>query len=40
VTAQIRWRDINGQVHQQTQQLTPGTHTLLLAGSVQEVANR
>jgi hypothetical protein len=40
VTVHLEWRDIDGKEHQQTQQLTPGTHTLLLAGAVQEVANR
>ncbi|WP_243727324.1 CRTAC1 family protein [Actinocrispum wychmicini] len=40
VTAHIQWRDVDGTYHEQTQQFTPGSHTLVLAGSVQEVASR
>ena len=40
VSAHIQWRDIDGGEHQQTVKLSAGTHTLLLAGAVQEVANR
>jgi enediyne biosynthesis protein E4 len=40
VTAQVKWRDAQGQPHQQTEQFTPGTHTLVLSNSVQEVASR
>ena len=40
VSVHLQWRDTNGQLHQQTQQLNPGTHTLLLSSDVQEVASR
>ncbi|HEY3753743.1 MAG TPA: VCBS repeat-containing protein [Pseudonocardiaceae bacterium] len=40
VNVHLQWRDTNGQLHQQTQQLNPGTHTLLLSSDVQEVASR
>jgi hypothetical protein len=40
VSVHFQWRDLNGQLHQQTQQLNPGTHTLLLSSDVQEVASR
>jgi hypothetical protein len=39
-TVHLQWRDTDGTEHQQTQQFEPGTHTLLLGGAVQEVANR
>jgi hypothetical protein len=37
VTAHIRWRDTGGVLHEQTQQLTQGTHALVLTSTVQEV---
>ncbi|HEY0697863.1 MAG TPA: CRTAC1 family protein [Micromonospora sp.] len=40
VTVDLRWRDLNGQLHTTTQQLTAGTHTLLLTDRVEEVPNR
>jgi hypothetical protein len=40
VTAQLRWRDFNGQPHQQTLRLGPGAHTLMLTSTAQEVATR
>jgi hypothetical protein len=40
VTAHLRWHDVTGQPHDQTIQLSTGTHNLVLAGSVQEVPNR
>jgi hypothetical protein len=40
VTVQLQWHDVSGQLHEQTTQLMPGTHTLVLSGSVQEVTNR
>lgn len=40
VTVQLRWRDLNGQLHDQTQQLTPGIHTLVLTSTIREVPNR
>jgi len=40
VTVQLRWRDIAGQYHQQTLHLDPGVHTLVLANTAQEAANR
>jgi enediyne biosynthesis protein E4 len=39
-TVDIQWRDINGQLHQQKQQLTPGVHSLVLTDTVQEVSSR
>jgi hypothetical protein len=39
VTVHLQWHDLSGQVHSQTTQLRPGTHTLVLSGNVQEVAN-
>jgi hypothetical protein len=39
-SVQLRWRDTNGQLHQQTERFTPGTHTLVLSHDVQEVASR
>lgn len=30
LTVELRWRDVNGQVQQETIQLTPGWHTILL----------
>ncbi|MDQ1721239.1 MAG: enediyne biosynthesis protein [Pseudonocardiales bacterium] len=40
VTVNLQWRDINGQLHQQKQQLTPGVHSLVLTDTVQEVSSR
>ena len=40
VTATVQWRDASGQLHRQTGQFTPGTHTLELSNNVQEVASR
>jgi hypothetical protein len=40
VTAHIEWRDANGRPHDQTQQINPGTHSLVLTSSVQEVPSR
>ena len=40
VTAQVRWRDASGQLHTQSGQFAPGTHTLVLSNDVQEVASR
>lgn len=40
VTVHLQWRDTNGQPHQQTEQFTPGVHTLMLTSHAQEVANR
>lgn len=37
VTAHVRWADVQGVLHNQTTQLTPGNHTLLLSNSVAEV---
>lgn len=37
VTAEIRWRDTDGRVHQETLQLAPGRHTISLADSAREV---
>jgi hypothetical protein len=39
-TVNLQWRDVNGQLHQQKQQLTPGVHSLVLTDSVQEVSSR
>ena len=39
-TVELQWRDINGQLHQQKQQLTPGVHSLVLTDTVQEVSSR
>ncbi|MFY1636730.1 CRTAC1 family protein [Solwaraspora sp. WMMB335] len=40
VTADLRWRDLDGNLHSTTQQLSAGTHTLVLTDRVQEVPNR
>jgi hypothetical protein len=40
VTAHISWRDSAGRLHNQTEQLTPGTHSLALTDTVQEVSSR
>ncbi len=40
VTVDLRWRDLNGQLHSTSQQLTAGTHTLVLTDRVEEVPNR
>ena len=40
VQVRLRWRDNAGRLHQQTQQFTPGVHTLVLTDSVEEVPNR
>lgn len=39
-TVNLQWRDVNGQLHQQKQQLTPGVHSLVLTDTVQEVSSR
>jgi hypothetical protein len=39
VTATISWHDTKGGFHTQALQLAPGTHTLTLAGTVQEVTS-
>jgi hypothetical protein len=38
VTATIQWRDSAGEPHQQTVQLAPGTHNLMLTSTVKEVS--
>jgi hypothetical protein len=40
VTAQIRWRDVNGGLHTQSEQLKPGQHDLVLTNDIQEVPTR
>jgi hypothetical protein len=40
VTADISWRDLNGQVHQQTLTLQPGWHDLMLDGNATEVTGK
>lgn len=40
VTVDLRWRDLGGRFHKVTQQLTAGTHTLVLTDRVEEVPNR
>jgi hypothetical protein len=40
VSAKLQWRDVNGQPHEQTQQVTPGNHTLMLTSTAQEVSSR
>jgi hypothetical protein len=37
---ELRWRDGNGQSHQQKTTLTPGVHSLVLTDTVQEVSSR
>jgi len=39
-SVQIQWRDTSGHLHQQTQALNPGTHSLVLSNNVQEVPSR
>ncbi|WP_322942179.1 ASPIC/UnbV domain-containing protein [Actinacidiphila yeochonensis] len=39
VSAQIQWRDTNGALHQQTLQLKPGTHSLMLSTDAREVTS-
>ena len=39
-TVRIQWRDVNGNPHQQTQQLLPGVHTLMLTNIATEVSSR
>jgi hypothetical protein len=39
-TVNLQWRDIDGQLHQQQQQLTPGVHSLVLTDTAQEVSSR
>ncbi|GAB3974344.1 CRTAC1 family protein [Actinoallomurus acanthiterrae] len=36
----VRWRDTRGALHDQTMQLTPGEHTLLLDNAAEEVPSR
>ncbi|MFF7457945.1 CRTAC1 family protein [Kitasatospora sp. NPDC008115] len=40
VTADFTWRDADGGLHKKTQQLTAGTHTLMLTDDIQEVTAR
>jgi hypothetical protein len=40
VTVHLQWRDANGGLHRQTLTLAPGTHTLMLTSTAQEVPNR
>jgi enediyne biosynthesis protein E4 len=40
VSVHLQWRDTAGQLHQQTTQLTPGTHSLLLTSTAKEVQSR
>jgi hypothetical protein len=40
VTAEIHWRDLTGQVRQQTLTLEPGWHDLMLDGNATEVTGR
>ncbi|MFE2912566.1 CRTAC1 family protein [Kitasatospora indigofera] len=40
VTVELCWRDTSGAMHEKTEQLRPGTHSLLLTSDVQEVPNR
>jgi hypothetical protein len=39
-SAQVRWRDEQGTTHQQDLTLSPGTHTLVLSSTAQEVPTR
>ncbi|HET6210740.1 MAG TPA: ASPIC/UnbV domain-containing protein, partial [Jatrophihabitans sp.] len=39
-TVHLRWRDAGGQLHQQTEQLMPGVHSLVLTDTAQEVSSR
>lgn len=40
VTVKLTWRDAAGGLHEKTQEITPGTHSLMLTSDVQEVPNR
>lgn len=40
VSVHLHWRGLNGQLYQQTLQLSPGTHNLLLSSTAQEVPSR
>ncbi|MGH3241265.1 MAG: CRTAC1 family protein [Spirillospora sp.] len=40
VSATVAWRDGNGQAHRETVRLAPGSHTLLLGSTIQEVPAR
>ncbi|WP_371483250.1 CRTAC1 family protein [Kitasatospora sp. NBC_00315] len=40
VTVELSWRDTNGVQHKKSEQLTPGTHSLVLSSDVQEVPSR
>jgi enediyne biosynthesis protein E4 len=40
VTVDLSWHDVHGQQHHQTEQLSTGTHSLVLTSSAQEVSNR
>lgn len=40
VTVHLHWRGPDGQLHQQTLRLTPGTHDLYLTSTAQEVPSR
>jgi enediyne biosynthesis protein E4 len=40
VSVHLRWRDAQGQLDQQTLQLTPGTHSLILTSTAKEVPSR
>ena len=40
VTAALEWRDAQGQLRQQTLQLDPGTHSLILNSTAKEVPSR
>jgi hypothetical protein len=40
VDVRLWWRDRDGQSHQRTQKMTPGTHTLVLTDTAQEVPTR
>jgi hypothetical protein len=39
-TVDLRWRDVNGQLHQQKLQLTPGVHSLVLTDTAKEASSR
>ncbi|HEX4701567.1 MAG TPA: CRTAC1 family protein [Pseudonocardiaceae bacterium] len=39
VAVNLQWHDVDGNLHNQTEQLTPGTHSLMLTGTAQEVSN-
>ncbi|MEO6702328.1 MAG: CRTAC1 family protein [Jatrophihabitantaceae bacterium] len=36
----LQWRDVNGQLHEQTTKLMPGVHSLVLTDTAQEVSSR